>query len=134
MISPTTVKGKQIYRDACDETKGWNTKVSDQLKREWIKWSNQLKTAMVPRSVARGVGRVQAIPSHLKTNTYPVLEISHSLKINNLVFDVLEKTSKHYYTLLTSTKAKFRNNALVLKRDFNLSEEQLKKRLSCLTQ
>ena len=22
MISPTTVKGKQIYRDACDETKG----------------------------------------------------------------------------------------------------------------
>lgn len=37
MISPTTMKGKQSYRDACDETKGWNTEVSDQLKREWIK-------------------------------------------------------------------------------------------------
>ena len=49
MISPTTVKGKQIYRDACDETKGWNTEVSDQLKTEWIKWSNQIKTVRVPK-------------------------------------------------------------------------------------
>ena len=72
-------------------------------------------------------GLRHAIPSHLKTNTNPVLEISHSLKINNMVFDVLEKTSKPYYTLLISTKAKFPNNAQVLKRDFNLSEEQLKK-------
>ena len=63
-----------------------------------------------------------------------MLEISHSLKINNMVFDVLEKTLKHYYTLLISTKAKFPNNVQVLKRDFNLSEEQLKKCLSCLTQ
>ena len=47
--------------------------------------------------------------------------------INNKVFDVLEKTSKHYYTLLISTKAKFPNNAQVLKHDFNLNEEQLKK-------
>ena len=65
MISPTTVKGKQIYRDACDETKGWNTEVSDQLKREWIKWSNQLKTVRVPRNVASGVGLVQAVHLHV---------------------------------------------------------------------
>ena len=72
-------------------------------------------------------GLRHAIPSHLKTNTNPVLEIPHSLMINNKVFDVLEKTSEHYYTLLISTKAKFPNNAQVLKRDFNLNEEQLKK-------
>ena len=65
MISPTTVKGKQIYKGACDETKGWNTDVSDQLKGEWIKWSNQLKTVRVPRSVARGAGRVQAVHLHV---------------------------------------------------------------------
>ena len=64
MISPTTVKGQEIYGDACDETKGWNTEFQDQLKREWIKWSNQLKTVRAPRSVARGVGRVQAV--HLR--------------------------------------------------------------------
>ena len=56
-----------------------------------------------------------------------MLEFSLSLMINNKVFDVLEKTSKHYNTLLISTKAKFPNNAQVLKRDFNLNEEQLKK-------
>ena len=39
--------------------------------------------------------------------------------MNNKVFDVLEKTSKHYYTVLIGTKAKFPNNAQVLKRDFN---------------
>ena len=60
MTSPTIVKGKQIYRGACDETKGWKMEVSDRLKREWIKWSNQLKTVKVPRSVVRRVGRVQA--------------------------------------------------------------------------
>ena len=65
IISPTTVKGKQIYRDACDETKCWNMEVSDQLKRKWIKRCNQLKTVRVPRSVARGVGRVQAVHLHV---------------------------------------------------------------------
>ena len=65
MILPTTVKGKQIYRDACDETKGWNREVSDQLKREWMKWSNHLKTVRVPRSVARGVHRVQVVHLHM---------------------------------------------------------------------
>ena len=72
-------------------------------------------------------GLRHAVPSHLKTNTNPVLEISHSLKIDNKVFDALEKTSKHYYTLIISTKAKFPNNAQFLKLDFNLNDEQLKK-------
>lgn len=61
MISLTTVKGKQTYKVVCDETKGWNTDVSDQLKSEWIKCSNQLKPVRLPRSVARGVGQVQAV-------------------------------------------------------------------------
>ena len=59
------MKGKQIYRDACDETKGWNTEVSHQLERAWIKWCNQLKTVRVPRSVSRAVGRVQAVHLHM---------------------------------------------------------------------
>ena len=73
-------------------------------------------------------GLRHAIPSHLKTNTNPVLEISHSLKINNMVFDVLER-HQNIITLCSaqSTKAKFPNNAQVLKRDFNLNEEQFKK-------
>ena len=65
IISPTTVKGKQIYRDACNETKGWNADVSDQLKRDWIKWSSQLKPVRIPRSVTRGVGWIQAVHLHV---------------------------------------------------------------------
>ena len=30
-----------------------------------MKWSNQLKTVRAPRSVARGVGRVQAVHLHV---------------------------------------------------------------------
>lgn len=68
MISPATVKGKQIYRDACDETKGWNADISDQLKRDGIKWSSQLKPVRIPRSVMRGVGRIKAIHLHVFTD------------------------------------------------------------------
>ncbi|XP_068758104.1 uncharacterized protein [Montipora capricornis] len=60
-----TVKGKQINRDACDETKGWNTEVSDQRKRDWLKWSKQRRTLRAPRSVAGGVGWVQAVHLHV---------------------------------------------------------------------
>ena len=52
---------EQHQRFTHKKTKRWNTEVSEQLKREWIKCSNQIKTVRVPRSVARGVGRVQAI-------------------------------------------------------------------------
>ena len=50
--------------------------------------------------------------------------------IDDKVFDVLGKASKDYYTLLISWKAQFPNNSLILKRDFNLTEVQLKKVLS----
>ena len=72
-------------------------------------------------------GLRHVIPSHLKANTNPVLEISHSLKINNMILMFWRRHQNIINTLLLSTKAKFPNNAQVLKRDFNLSEEQLKK-------
>ena len=52
-ISPTTVKGKEIYRDACDQTRGWNTAVPDQIRREWLKWTNQLRNVKIPRSLVK---------------------------------------------------------------------------------
>ena len=48
-----------------------------------------------------------------------------SLIIEDNVFDILMKKSKDYYAKLISKKAKFSNNSLVLKRDFNLNEDQL---------
>ena len=32
IVSPTMAQGKHIYRQACDENKGWNAEVSSQLR------------------------------------------------------------------------------------------------------
>lgn len=90
-MSPTTVKGEQIYRDACDEMKGWNAEVAEKLKREWIKWSTQLKPVRVPKSIARGAGRVQAVHLHLFADASNVATIT-----------VIESTAGVVQGLLTS--------------------------------
>ena len=64
-ISPTTVKGKEIYRDACDQTRGWNTAVPDQIRMEWLKWTNQLTNVKIPRSLVKSVGRTKALHLHV---------------------------------------------------------------------
>ncbi|CAB4038411.1 Hypothetical predicted protein [Paramuricea clavata] len=37
IISPTMAEGKHIYREACEEKKGWNAEVSPELKKQWHK-------------------------------------------------------------------------------------------------
>ena len=65
IVSPTMAQGKHIYRQACDEKKGWNTEVSSQLRDEWFKWTKQLKTVEIPRSVATLIGEVTGVHLHL---------------------------------------------------------------------
>ena len=77
-------------------------------------------------------GLRHAIPSHLisksKTNNCTFLTLPPSLIIENNVFDIPMKKSKdYYYTMLISKKAQFSNSSLVLKRDFNFNEDQLRK-------
>ena len=50
ILSPTMKEGKHIYREACEEKKGWDSEVSSSLKEQWIKWNKQLKNVKVPRS------------------------------------------------------------------------------------
>ena len=65
IISPTMAEGKHIYREACDEKKGWNAEVSPRLKNQWLSWTKQLKDAKVPRSIASFVGEIGAVLLHL---------------------------------------------------------------------
>ncbi|PFX16399.1 hypothetical protein AWC38_SpisGene19336 [Stylophora pistillata] len=37
IISPTMAEGKHIYREACDEKKGWNAEVSPQIEEPMVK-------------------------------------------------------------------------------------------------
>ena len=77
-------------------------------------------------------GLRHAIPSHLhefklEADINTSLATSPSLIIKNNVFDIMIKESKDYYALLISKKAQYPNVSLVLKRGFNLTEDQLEK-------
>ena len=50
-----------------------------------------------------------------------------SMIISNNDFNTLTKKSKDYYVLLISRRAQLSKNALVLKNDFNMTEDQLEK-------
>ena len=65
IVSPTMAQGKHIYRQACDEKKGWNAEVSAQLRIEWLKWTKQFKTVEIPRSVATSIGEITGVHLHL---------------------------------------------------------------------
>ena len=64
LMSPTLVEGKRIYREACEENNQWSTEVSPRVKREWLKWTNQLRNIKVPRSLIKTGKRVKAVHIH----------------------------------------------------------------------
>ena len=64
LMSPTLVEGKRIYREACEENNQWNTEVSPRVKRDWLKWTNQLRNIKVPRSLIKTGKRVKAVHIH----------------------------------------------------------------------
>ena len=39
VISPTTVEGKRIYRDTCEDERSWNAEVSPRITRQWNNWT-----------------------------------------------------------------------------------------------
>jgi len=63
--SDAMAQGKHIYGQACDENKGWNAEVSSQLRGDWFKWTKQLKTVEIPRSVAILIGEITGVHLHL---------------------------------------------------------------------
>ena len=92
---------------------------------------NIITKKMKKANILVWAGLRHAVPSHLisksKTNNRTFLTMPPFLNIENNVFDILIKKSKDYYTKLMSKKAKFSNNSLILKRDFSLNEDQLRK-------
>ena len=65
IISPTMAEGKHIFRETCEEGKGWNAEVSPSLQKKWRKWNNQLKNVKVPRTVMTSSDAVKAIQIHV---------------------------------------------------------------------
>ena len=68
-----------------------------------------------------------AIPSHLKMGNYTFMSSPLSLVINDKDFNVLKMKSKDYYSLLLCKKAQFPTRSQTLKREFDLTGDQLQK-------
>ena len=71
-------------------------------------------------------GLCHSVPSHLKEISPDLPTISPSLLIGNKIFDIKDKKSKDYYSLLVSKKAQLPNIIHKLKSDFNFTTQQLK--------
>ena len=68
-----------------------------------------------------------SVPNYLRNNKVTATPSTKSpiLNIGNQVFDVMEKKSKQYYSLLISKKAQLPSAASKLQKEFNLSLDQL---------
>ena len=64
LLSPTVAEGKHLYREVCEEKKGWNEEVSPALKKKWFRWTGQLRNVQVPRSIIRECRRMKSIHIH----------------------------------------------------------------------
>ena len=71
-------------------------------------------------------GLRHAIPSILKTIEYTTFTENNYFTKGNEIFDIAEKKTKDYYSLIISNKAQLPSNAKNLKHDFGLSDEDLK--------
>ncbi|XP_028410907.1 uncharacterized protein LOC114533565 [Dendronephthya gigantea] len=95
IISPTMAEGKHIYREACEEKKGWNAEVSPELKKQWHKWNKQLKNVEVPRSLTGNSKETKAIELH-------VFADASNLACSAVTIAVVEHSSGTIKGLLTS--------------------------------
>ena len=70
-----------------------------------------------------------SVPNYLKNNfttATPSSTTSPIFTFDNNVFDVMEKKSKNYYSLLIAKKAQLPSAAIKLQKEFNFSIDQLK--------
>ena len=95
IISPTMAEGKHIYREACEEKKGWNAEVSQELKKQWHKWNKQLKNVKVPRSLTGNSKETKVIELH-------VFADASNLACSAVTIAVVEHSSGTIKGLLTS--------------------------------
>ena len=65
IASPVTLCGKILYRDTCDEKRGWDAKLSDEVTKRWKRWEDDLsKQVTVPRSIPKHQGEIEDIALH----------------------------------------------------------------------
>ncbi len=65
IVSPTTLAGKLIYRDACDLKVPWDAVLPESLQRRWTTWMKNLPSRIeIPRSITCAVEPIESIELH----------------------------------------------------------------------
>ena len=65
LVSPLTLSGKMLYRDACDTRVAWDTQLPGDLINRWSKWERNLPDqVVVPRSLVQFQEMIQSIDLH----------------------------------------------------------------------
>ena len=65
LVSPTTLIGKLIYRDSCDQKLAWDVPVPSKLNSRWKKWAGELPVDVeFPRSIVRHQETIERIDLH----------------------------------------------------------------------
>ena len=66
LISPVTLTGEDIYREACDLKLSWNEQLTEPLRTKWIKWSESLPQKFaVSRSILAFKDEILSVDLHV---------------------------------------------------------------------
>ena len=65
LVSPLTLCGKTLYRDACDIWVAWDTQLPGDLINRWSKWERSLHDRVIaPRSLVQFQEMIQSVDLH----------------------------------------------------------------------
>ena len=65
LVSPTTLQGKMLYREACDGKYAWDAPLPEALAQRWSKWERSLSNQVnVPRILASSQAPIEDVALH----------------------------------------------------------------------
>ena len=66
MVSPVTLSGKLLYRDACNFKVGWDEQLPSNLEKRWASWEfPQPESIAIPRSLAKYKEPIDSVALHV---------------------------------------------------------------------
>ena len=65
LVSPTTLQGKILFREACEMKRAWDTPLSSELRLRWKKWESSLPASIVTgRTLAPHLEPIETVELH----------------------------------------------------------------------
>ena len=86
--------------------RGWTTEISDHLRKEWTKWTKQLKNVTVPRTIAKNMTKADAVHLHVFTDASnlawcaaAIAVVEHSSAVVKRLLTSKSRISKQYTSI-----------------------------------